>query len=185
MLRAALLALALGAAPALAQEDAPNSAILTIVPDRLLVETMAGRAVTQRFEARSRALVTENRTIEAALEAEERDLTSRRAVTDPQDFSRLAAEFDTKVDGIRDRQDQKSRELTRVRDIERKAFLEASMPVFSTLMREMGAVAILDRGSVFLSFDLIDVTDQAIDAIDEKLGDGTSLFDAPPPEPTP
>ncbi|MDH2326208.1 OmpH family outer membrane protein [Cereibacter sp. SYSU M97828] len=183
MLRAAGLAVALLAGAAAAQEPpaaSAESAILTVVPERVLSESRAGRAITQRFEAATRSLVAENRSIEAALEAEERDLTARRAVTPPEDFARIAQEFDQRVDGIRDRQDAKSRDLTRRRDTERQAFFEATIPVFRTMMEEAGAVAILDRTSVFLSFDLIDVTDQAIRRMDAELGDGAAIFEAPP-----
>lgn len=179
MLRALCLCLALLPVAAAAQE-AGDSAILTIVPDRLFTETQAGKAASARFEAASRALVGENRSIEAALEAEERGLTGRRAVTSPEEFRRLADAFDTKVDGIRDAQDAKSRDLTRLRDADRQAFYEASIPVLAEMMQQTGAVAILDRSSVFLSFDLIDVTDQAIRQIDAKLGDGVDVFDAAP-----
>lgn len=183
MLRAACLAAALLGGAAAAQEpprSAKESAILTVVPDRLLAETQAGRAITERFETATRSLVAENRSIEAALEAEERGLTARRAVTPPEDFARIAQEFDERVDGIRDRQDAKSRELTRRRDTERQAFLQATVPILAAMMEEAGAVAILDRGSVFLSFDLIDVTEQAVRRLDAELGDGTAIFEAAP-----
>lgn len=181
MFRAAFIALALAAAPAFAQ-DAPmrDSAILTVTPDRILAETRAGRAISQRYETATRALVAENRQIEGALEAEERELTARRAVAPPEEFARLSADFDKRVDGIRTTQDTKSRDLTRRRDTERQALLQAAVPILAEMMQEAGAVAILDRGSVFLSFDLIDVTDRAIALIDEKLEEGEDLAPAEP-----
>jgi hypothetical protein len=41
-------------------------------------------------------------------------------------------------------------------------------------MQQMGAFAILNRSAVVLAFDSIDVTDRAIKALDEKLGDGSA-----------
>ncbi|QUS35446.1 OmpH family outer membrane protein [Falsirhodobacter algicola] len=157
-----------------------SSAILTIVPDRLFEETQAGKTAAARFEQRSRDLLTENRGIEADLTAEEQELTERRATTAPQDFHVLSEAFDKKVEKIREEQDAKSRALTRLRDADRKAFFQAAIPVLANLMEEEGALAILDRGSVFLSFDLIDVTDRAIAQIDTQLGDGASIYDDTP-----
>ncbi|WP_136682775.1 OmpH family outer membrane protein [Falsirhodobacter xinxiangensis] len=187
MLRAACLAVAFAGTAAAQEPPRPSmeSAILTVVPDRLLADTQAGRAIAERFDSATRALVAENRSIEAALEAEERDLTARRAVTPPEEFARIAQEFDQRVDGIRDRQDAKSRDLTRRRDSERQAFLQATVPILAAMMEESGAVAILDRGSVFLSFDLIDVTDQAVRRMDAELGDGSRILDAAPPTESP
>lgn len=181
MLRGLCLALTLLAGQAAAQV-APSdveSAILTVVPDRLFSDSRAGKTATARFEAASRALVAENRKIEAELEAEERALTDRRAVTPPEEFRRLADAFDTRVDAIRDRQDAKSRDLTRLRDADRQAFFQATIPILAAMMEESGAVAILDRGSVFLSFDLIDVTGEAIQKLDAELGDGATVYPDP------
>jgi hypothetical protein len=42
-------------------------------------------------------------------------------------------------------------------------------------MRDMGAVAILDKQAIFLSFERIDITDAAIVRLDAKLGDGSTV----------
>jgi Skp family chaperone for outer membrane proteins len=55
---------------------------------------------------------------------------------------------------------------------ERQRFFEAAVPVLGDLAREAGAVAILSRQAIILSFDRIDVTDAAIARLDATLGDG-------------
>lgn len=181
MWRALAFALALLPLAAQAQEaapaPAPESRILTVSPDRLFSETQAGKAAEARIEAATSALVAENRRIEASLEAEERELTTRRATTPPGEFRALADAFDTRTERIRGEQDAKSRRITRMREQDRQIFFKATVPILAKMMQEEGAVAILDRGSVFLSFDLIDVTDRAIAAIDAELGDGGTLFE--------
>jgi len=79
-----------GAAPAATAEPAgvvvPQSPILMLDRNRLLAETMFGKAVEQQFEADSRALISENLRLEKALEAEERELTDRRATLPAEEF---------------------------------------------------------------------------------------------------
>jgi len=179
MLRTLVTILALLPVWAMAQAvpAADDSAILTIVPDRLFAETKAGRAAEAKLEAASQTLMTENRRIEAELEGEERDLTARRDTVPTTDFRQMADAFDAKAERIRGEQDAKSRRITRMREEERQIFFKAAVPVLASLMQEEGAKAILDRSSVFLSFDLIDVTDRAIARVDAELGDGTALYD--------
>jgi hypothetical protein len=70
-------------------------------------------------------------------------------------------------------------------------FLQASAPVLAQILQERGAVAILDRSAIILSFDRADVTDLAIARIDAVLADGaapgdgtgTPAPDATPPQP--
>ena len=118
---AAALVLALLAGMACAQEQTlSGSPVVTLDQDRLFAESRFGRAVVARNEADETALATEFRRIEAALEAEERGLTDRRAALPPAEFRKLADEFDARVEQVRKAQDAKSRALVRRREEDRK-----------------------------------------------------------------
>lgn len=182
------------AAPVEAQVGAPLSPLLVIEPDRLFAGSRYGRAVQARLKAQGDALEAENRRIEADLEAEEKRLTDRRPNLPPEEFRALAEEFDQKVEGIRNAQDAKARALNLEADTARETFFATALPALAGLMQERGAVAILDRKAVLASFDVIDVTDDAITRIDVVLGEGPSAVaeDAPadaapesPPEAAP
>ena len=182
--RAALIAcLALGAAtnPVSAQSDPAASppaaqsaapiAFLTVDQDRLFAESLWGKRAEADLEKQSQDLQTENRKIEAALTAEEKSLTERRATMAAADFCKLADEFDTRVTGIRQAQDAKARDLTKKRDDDRQAFFQAALPIMGKVMQERGALAILDSRAIFLSVRSIDATTDMIAAIDKTLGD--------------
>lgn len=195
------LAMAVGSIPALAQDAGPTgirlaqatdgvgrSAVVTLDRDRLFEDSLMGRAVLARIERESNDLIAENRRLEAALEEEERGLTERRATLSPADFQTLAREFDTRVEELRVAQEAKSRALTRSGDLQQQQFFSAAVPVLAGLMQDLGAVAIIDRSAVILSFDRIDITAQAIARLDAELGDGSSLApvdDAATPEASP
>ena len=195
-LRPVMLALALLAAvaPAAGQEPpaAPAQAghddvlpILTLDRERLFSSTLFGQAVIARFEAEAKALQAENRRIDAALEAEERALTERRTTSSPDEFRALSVDFDSRVEKLRSAQDAKSRDLTQQRDAARQQFYDTALPVLGKLMSDLGAVAIIDRGALIISFERIDITDEAIARIDEVLGDGSPAPAELTPEPAP
>ena len=174
------LAILLAGAPAVAQvapELPPQAAagVLTLDQDRLFAGSLFGQRIVADIDSASRLLASENRRIEADLAVEEKALTARRATLPAPEFGGLADAFDEKVGDIRRTQENKARALILRREAEQKRFFEAALPVLSAILREIGAVAILDSKAIFLSSDRVDVTDEAIARIDTILGDGTPL----------
>jgi len=161
------LALAAGAAMAQSAQVELPPPILTFDPERLLAESRLGLALTSEVEEAARRLAEENRRIEAELLAEERALTERRAELSPEEFRPLARDFDEKVQRLRAEQDEKERALATLREEGRQRFFQQAVPVLSDILRERGALVLIDRREVFLSADAIDITDTAISRIDE------------------
>lgn len=170
----AAAALLTGAAvpPVRAQDPPPAAPILTLDQERLFAESSWGKRAIAETEAESRTLQAENRKIEAALTAEEKALTERRAQLAPDEFRKLADEFDVRVTGIRQAQDNKARAIAEERDRERQAFFDAALPLMGQVMAERGAVAILDNRAIFLSVRTIDATDDMLARIETDLGAG-------------
>jgi Skp family chaperone for outer membrane proteins len=191
MRRAASLALALslcGAGAAGAQDVITvPSPILTIDQERLFAETQLGRQSSNEIAAAAEALAAENRRIEEELRAEEIALTERRGMMSAEEFSALADEFDQKVQAFRASQDAKARALAEREAEARQLFFGEVGEILSEIVREEGAVVILDRRAVFLSADRIDITDEAIARINAaaEAGDGDAPAPGAPPEPQP
>lgn len=156
------------------QQGQFRSPILTIDVDRLFGETLFGIRVLEELGRATDELAAENRSIEAELKTEEQNLTEARPNMEVDAFRTAAEAFDIKVQQIRQEQDTKELELQQTLASEREAFLASVTPVLGQLMIDSGAVAILDRRSVFLGVGIIDVTEQAVAAIDAELGDGAA-----------
>lgn len=179
---AAVLCVAAGITPcAAAAQDAPApdvppavtvpSPIVTLDQERFFKDSAYGKAALARAEAEAAALSAENRKLEAALEAEERELTTRRATLKPEEFAPLSSAFDAKVEEIRAAQDAKSRAITRHLEETRQRYFESAVPVLAELLRDTGAVAILADNAIILSLSALDVTDEAVARMDRALPD--------------
>ena len=136
--------------------------ILTIDQDRLFQETGLGLRATEAIEAEAAALASENSQIEQDLVRRELELTEQRESLPAQEFRVLADAFDQDVQRIRTEQDDKARELNRKREAARQDFFDEVAGMISDIVRERGALVVLDRRDVFLSADRIDITDEAI-----------------------
>lgn len=163
-----------------------QSAVLTIDTEGLFARSLFGQRIAETLRRDTDALAAENRRIEAALTAEEQGLTDRRPTMTVEAFRAEADAFDEKVQGIRQAQDAKERALQQTLSTGRDAFLSAVSPVLAQIMRDSGAVVILDRRSVVLAAGAVDVTDEAIAAIDAVIGDGAAIWPpVGPPDPVP
>ncbi len=165
---AALLTLAapLTAQPLSEGEPVIRSPILSINYDRFFAGSALGRQMVADLEAERIMLEADNRRIESELEAEEVDLTAARDEMLPEDFRAAASAFDEKVQKIRAERRQLALELTQKSDALRQQFDEAALPVLTRIVREAGAVVVVDSRSVVLTLDAIDITDLAIARLD-------------------
>ncbi len=186
--RAAWAALAMISGPtsAPAQEflQVP-SPILVLDQERLFEGALQAERLSEDFERRSAALAAENRRIEAELVAEELELTELRPTMEPSEFRALADAFDEKVRAIRAEQDDKVRQLQLLREQERQDFLRRVTPVLGEIVRERGAVAVLDRRTLVISAESIDITEEVIARINAEFGETPLEGPAETPGPGP
>lgn len=173
-----LLAAAMLASPVRAQPDERQSQlvtgtlqspVLTVDSERLFSGSAFGRRVEDGIQADAAELASENRRIEAELAAEERALTERRADMETEAFRAAADAFDARVMRIRREQDAKARALSQREEAARRTFFDAAQPVLEQMMLESGAAVIVERRSVFMSLQVVDITDLAIDRIDDTI----------------
>lgn len=143
--------------------------ILTLDQNRLYADSLYGRQSQAEIDAEAKALSAENRNLEAALEAEETTLAAQRSTLPAAEFQILAEAFDAKVKDIRRARDARARDLSVRQDQAQRAFLEKVVPILNQIRTEMGAELILDRASVIWSSPNIDITDLAIQRIDQAL----------------
>ncbi len=145
------------------------SPILMIDSERLFEDSQFGRDTIVEIEELGAELSAENGRIQKELEREEQRLTELRPTISPEEFRPLADAFDLRVQETRRAQDAKSRELTSKLESRRVTFLNAAVPILEQLMREAGAAVVLERRSVFISSNLVDITQIAIDRLDGAL----------------
>ncbi|WP_306110461.1 MULTISPECIES: OmpH family outer membrane protein [Roseovarius] len=179
-LRALLMSVALlaapgwlvgGPVPAAAQSvGVVQSDILVVDPERLFEETRLGQAITAQLQQEREDLIALNRKLEAELEAEELALTEQRDTSSPEEFRDLADAFDERVQTIRADSQRRVREHERNRERAPLDFMRRVEPVLVELMREAGAAVVMDRRTVLLQADVVDITSAAVQRIDATLG---------------
>lgn len=179
-----------GAAGGAAPDTAPNlpsqtiegetgdtdmvSPILSVDADALYGGSVWGQRAQAEIEAQGSALQAENDRLAKQLSDEEAALTAARPDLDPAVFRQRAEAFDSRATSVRRERAQAVADLNARAEADRSAFYQAALPLMGALMQERGAVAVLDRRTVFVSVDQIDITTELIARIDTELGDGAA-----------
>ena len=189
MLRAAVVAFGLIAASAqpLAAQQAPAaqpedqqqvrvipSPVLVVDIERVYAESEFGRRIESDYQNAGLLLSSENDAFLAELEAEERNIADRRDDMTVEEFRAEAEAFDIKVQDIRAQQDELVETLEARRLAGQTAFETQLRPILGQLMIDNRGVVLLEKEAAYLFVTNIDITDQAIAAVNAALGDGAS-----------
>ena len=150
----------------------------TVDDERLFRETEFGARVADEIEIASRALEIENDRLLAELTAREAELTRERAEMSVEAFRAAAADFDAQAESIRRDQAEKRQRLVQFEESERRRFFNQSAPVLQEVLERSGGLVLIDARAVIIGVSGLDMTDEAIAAMDEAIGDG-----GPPPFP--
>ena len=146
-----------------------NVAIGIVDQDALFTRSNAGKAFISSFETAGKVLSAENLSIQEALEEEEQALTVSRKTMTTEEFGTLAVAFDQKVKRIRAEQAAKERDLNLELTRDRGAFYEAVTPILLAFLEERGIGVLLNKETVVLAITGSDITQAAIQRINEVL----------------
>jgi Skp family chaperone for outer membrane proteins len=147
------------------------SAIAILDQDSLFSKSKWGMNILKNVEVKVIELASENRLIESELELEELDLTNVRKNLKKIDFDILAIEFDKKVKKIRIEQSLKQREINNYLNENKKLFFEKITPILLNYIDELGVEVLLNKDTVALASLGSDITQSAINRINQKLDD--------------
>ena len=162
-----IILLLLVAQPLLAAE---NSELFTVDMTRLLRSSEFGKNIIAR-----KKLQSENEELEAKLLLEEKKLSELRKTLSIEEFRPKALEFDKKVTVIRREQGEKEEFLNKKVRKEESDFFKKIYPFLYEILIERGGLILIDQRNVILWDNSVDITDDAIEAINQAFGSGVKI----------
>lgn len=158
----------------------PESPVLAVDQERLFTGSAWGKRAIAELEEAGNTIAAENERLAAQLSQEEADLTEQRKTLDAAEFRKRAEAFDARATEVRRDRAQAVQDLNDRAEADRNAFYQAALPVMGEMMKARGAVAVLDRRTLFVSLDAIDITGDLIAELDKVLGEGPGIAAAQP-----
>lgn len=177
----AALAFALGAGAAAAQQPAaetggrtgaPSAAataptpVLVVDLDRALRESAAAVAQRAQEAVERRALREKLDGMKRALEAEEAEMVVLRDTLPKEAFDKRVTDFDQRVRAARRVAQEEAAALQARIAAAQTALRQAAQPLMEALMRERGAVLVIDRNTALAVAPEFDATDALIARLD-------------------
>lgn len=157
--------------------------VITLDQEALYARSKWGQRAHVDLEQRGKQIAAENERLANQFAAEEQTLTAMRQTLPADEFRKRAEEFDKRAVEVRRQREAAVDELNASALEDYKGFSRAMLPVLAALMRERGAVVVLDTRAVLVAAQSIDVTDALVARIDSEIGAGP-LPEAPAqPEP--
>jgi Skp family chaperone for outer membrane proteins len=146
-----------------------NLRIGIVDQDALFTRSRSGKIIISSFEVAGKQLALENISIQEDLEEEELSLTEQRKTLAPDEFEKLALLFDAKVKKVRSEQATKERELNLQLARDRATFYERITPLLLAFLEEREIEVLLNKDTVVLATRGSDITQAAIQRINEVL----------------
>ena len=154
---------------------AEKSELFTVDLTRLLRSSDFGRNIIAANNIARQKLQSENEELEEKLLLEEKKLSELRKTLSIEEFRPKALEFDKRVTVIRKEQGEKEEFLNKKVRKEESDFFRKVYPVLYEILIERGGLILVDQRNVILWDNSVDITDDAIQAINQALGSGVKI----------
>ena len=160
------------AQPLLAAE---KSDIFTVDMTKILRSSEFGKNIITANNLARKKLQSENEDLEKKLLLEEKELSELRKILSIEDFRPKALEFHKRVTIIRAEQGKKEEFLNKKARKEESDFFKRIYPLLYEILIERGGLILIDQRNVILWDNSVDITDDAIKAINQALGSGVKI----------
>ena len=150
---------------------ASNIRLFTVDLTKLLRSSEFGKNIMTANNNARQKLQNENEDLEKKLLLEEK-LSQLRKTLPIDEFRPKALDFDRKVEIIRKEQGKKEENLIKQARKEEADFFKRIYPLLYQLLSERGGLVLMDQRNIILWDNSVDITDEAIDLINQVLGSG-------------
>ena len=154
---------------AIAETNYPNTSIAIVDLNLILSESKAAKNATKQFEEIQKS--TEDKIIasDKKMLNERNKLIEQQSVIAPEAFELKAKDYEKKLQEYQVDKQNKLRKLEGVLQNARNEILENVKPILEDLSKELGVTVILEKNSVLLSANNMDITDNVIKKLNKKL----------------
>lgn len=148
---------------------AEKSELFTVDMTKLLRSSEFGKNIIAANNIARKKLQSENEELEKKLLLEEKELSELRKTLSVEEFRPKALEFDKRVSAIRTEQGKKEEILNKKVRKEETDFFKRIYPLLYEILIERGGLILVDQRNIILWDNSVDITDDAIQAINQAL----------------
>ena len=152
-----------------AESSYPITSIAIVDLNLILSESKAAKDATKQFEAIQKSTEDTMISSDKKMLDERNKLIEQQSVIAPEAFELKAKDYENKLQDYQADKQNKLRKLEGILQKARNEILENVKPILEDLSKELGVTVILEKNSVLLSANNMDITDDVIKKLNKKL----------------
>jgi Skp family chaperone for outer membrane proteins len=157
------------AATAPAAFAATPAVILIVNTQQIFAQSKVGVSIRTQLQDQAKKLQAEDKKGQAAVQAEAKALSDQRSLLSPEDFKKKVQALEEKENDRQNKMRAKGEALQLGVNKARQDVEAAIRPIFADVMKKNGATLLLDQSVVLAGGVDLDVTDDVLKQLDEKL----------------
>jgi len=152
-----------------AETTYPNTSVAIVDINLILSDSKSAKNATKQFEKIQKVLEVEIVESDEKMLEERNKLIEQQSVIAPEAFEIKAKDYEKKLQNHQVNKQNKLRKLEGVLQKVRNEILESVKPILEDISKELGITVILEKNSVLLSANNMDITEDVIKRLNKKL----------------
>jgi len=148
---------------------ATPASILIINSDQLFAQSKVGQNVREQMQTLSKKLQSDSTKAEESLKDEAAKLREQRALLKDDEFAKKVQAFQAKEQATQQKFQERGQALQVGANVARDQIEQTIRPIFAAILKAHGANILLDQSTVLAGGVDLDVTAEAIKALDAKM----------------
>ena len=163
-----LLSILLFLVPSTSFSDYPNTSIGVIDLNKILAEADAAVMASEQIEEIATEIESEIKKSDEEIINEQNQLIESQSIMAPEAFDSKRKEYETKVQNYNAERQAKLIKIDELIAVSRNDVLNALKPILEEISNEKGITILLEKGSVMLNADKMDITDEVLKKLNKE-----------------
>ena len=154
--------------PSISFSDYPNTSIGVIDLNKILAEADAAVGASEQIEEIAKDIEGEIKKSDEEIIKEQNLLIESQAIMAPEAFDTKRKEYEIKVQKYNAERQSKLLKIDELIALSRNDVLNALKPILEEISNQKGITILLEKGSVMLNADKMDITDEVLKKLNKE-----------------
>ena len=164
-----ILAISICIIPSLLMADYPNTSIGVIDINKILAEANAAVEAAEEIEKIAIEIENEIKSSDEEIIKEQNLLIESQSIMAPEAFEAKRIEYESKIQTYNSERQSKLMKIDELIAISRNDILNAIKPILEEISNEKGITIILEKTSIMLNAEKMDITNEALKRLNKSL----------------
>ena len=155
--------------PSLLMADYPNTSIGVIDINKILAEANAAVEAAEEIEKIAIEIENEIKSSDEEIIKEQNLLIESQSIMAPEAFEAKRIEYESKIQTYNSERQSKLMKIDELIAISRNDILKAIKPILEEISNEKGITIILEKTSIMLNAEKMDITNEALKRLNKSL----------------